>query len=175
MESSMKTIDEFERRFIPSTLEWMEFVVKGSRRKIRQGYPPRLQEPGKFARVRETDYLNGSMSFERCDKGLSNQASSPETEWAVEKVLTDSLLNECGLQQLVKFREDINWPKCLIVNVDQFEWIRDQPSMLVIIEPEFNSLRESLSFEPPKWFGTEITGIHKWSNYGLCINGEPKY
>ena len=39
---------------------------------------------------------------------------------------------------------------------------------LVIAEVEFDSVRDSKSFEPPDWFGREVTGRTKYSNAMLA-------
>lgn len=41
------------------------------------------------------------------------------------------------------------------------------------IEVEFDSTRAADGFEPPGWFGREVTGDPAWSNASLARNGRP--
>lgn len=44
---------------------------------------------------------------------------------------------------------------------------------LVVVEVEFPSMREAEAFEPPDWFGAELTGDVRYSNARLAIGGDP--
>jgi adenylate cyclase len=44
---------------------------------------------------------------------------------------------------------------------------------LAIVEVEFASRQEAEAFEPPDWFGAELTGDPGWSNAALARNGAP--
>lgn len=44
---------------------------------------------------------------------------------------------------------------------------------LAIVEVEFPSSEAADAFEPPAWFGEEITGRPEWSNPGLAVRGRP--
>ena len=44
---------------------------------------------------------------------------------------------------------------------------------LVTVEVEFESVEQAERFEPPAWFGREVTGDHRWSNASLSRHGRP--
>jgi adenylate cyclase len=46
-------------------------------------------------------------------------------------------------------------------------------SGMVVAEIEFDSERESHTFEPPEWLGPELTGDPRFANESLAIHGRP--
>jgi CYTH domain-containing protein len=44
---------------------------------------------------------------------------------------------------------------------------------LVVAEVEFDSVEASEAFEPPSWFGREVTGDGAWTNASLALHGRP--
>jgi len=42
---------------------------------------------------------------------------------------------------------------------------------LMTVEVEFNSLEQAKRFDPPKWFGSDVTEDPKYTNSTLAING----
>jgi adenylate cyclase len=44
---------------------------------------------------------------------------------------------------------------------------------LVLAEVEFPSLEESTAFEPPEWFGAEVTEDPRYKNRALAVDGRP--
>ncbi|MEM9513656.1 MAG: adenylate cyclase [Actinomycetota bacterium] len=44
---------------------------------------------------------------------------------------------------------------------------------LVMTELEFSDAATALAFEPPAWFGTEVTDDHRWGNANLARYGRP--
>lgn len=44
---------------------------------------------------------------------------------------------------------------------------------LFIAEVEFASEDEAAGFEPPAWFGREVTGEPAWGNAALAVHGRP--
>jgi adenylate cyclase len=45
---------------------------------------------------------------------------------------------------------------------------------LIVVEVEFSSRREAEDFDPPAWFGDELTGDPRWSNAALAAHGAPE-
>ncbi len=45
---------------------------------------------------------------------------------------------------------------------------------LAIAEVEFPSPEAADAFEPPSWFGEEITGRSEWGNAALAVHGRPR-
>jgi CYTH domain-containing protein len=44
---------------------------------------------------------------------------------------------------------------------------------LITVEVEFDSLPESERFDPPGWFGREVTDDPRYSNQALSVHGKP--
>jgi adenylate cyclase len=45
---------------------------------------------------------------------------------------------------------------------------------LIVVEVEFSTRQEAEEFEPPAWFGDELTGDPRWSNAALAAHGKPE-
>jgi adenylate cyclase len=45
---------------------------------------------------------------------------------------------------------------------------------LMVVEVEFGSRDEAEAFNPPSWFGDELTGDPRWSNAALAAHGSPE-
>jgi adenylate cyclase len=59
----------------------------------------------------------------------------------------------------------------LTVEVDRFKG--DLQGMLMA-EVEFDSEEASAEFEPPPWFGLDVTGDERYANESLAVNGAPE-
>jgi CYTH domain-containing protein len=58
-----------------------------------------------------------------------------------------------------------------VTELDRFE---DDLTGLLLVEVEFLSVEESRQFEPPEWFGAEVTNDKRYKNKWLAINGVPE-
>ncbi len=45
---------------------------------------------------------------------------------------------------------------------------------LMVVEVEFATREEAEAFDPPSWFGDELTGNPRWSNAALATDGPPE-
>jgi len=45
---------------------------------------------------------------------------------------------------------------------------------LMVVEVEFATREEAEAFNPPSWFGDELTGDPRWSNAALATDGPPE-
>jgi CYTH domain-containing protein len=57
------------------------------------------------------------------------------------------------------------------IEVDVFE--RELAGMITV-EMEFDSEAQSEAFDPPEWFGTEVTGDARYANETLAVHGLPE-
>jgi len=162
---------EIERRFLPTTLDWKKEAEWVKSKLIFQCYPTALQEKDKFVRIRETVDENRT-SYELCIKGPSDGLSCSEDEIAISESEAREYFLNCDKRMLTKLRHVLCW-KGVFIEVDQFQKIRCEDTKLVICEIEFETVNEAKAFEPPAWLGKEITGLHHWSNFDLCLNGIP--
>lgn len=58
----------------------------------------------------------------------------------------------------------------LVAEVDVYRGPLDG---LVVAEVEFDSVADADSFDPPGWFGRDVTGEPGWSNASLATHGTP--
>lgn len=58
----------------------------------------------------------------------------------------------------------------LVAEVDVFD---GDLSGLCLIEVEFDSVDAAEAFDPPPWFGQDVTGDPGWSNAALARHGRP--
>jgi CYTH domain-containing protein len=58
----------------------------------------------------------------------------------------------------------------LVAEVDLFDGALDG---LAVVEVEFPDAATAAGFEPPAWFGREVTGEAGWSNADLARSGPP--
>jgi CYTH domain-containing protein len=168
-----EVITEIERRFLTPSNAWPSYVDPDLKIFIKQAYPNSLQKDGEFGRVRSSWNPASEITvYEECFKGISIDLKTPETEWVIDQVRFDAQLLEAGSQSLDKWRWLIEFEGSEFA-VDQFTHIRHDRTDLVITEIEFANTQDAIAFQPPSWLGREITGNHKWSNFGLCMQGEP--
>jgi CYTH domain-containing protein len=67
-------------------------------------------------------------------------------------------------RRLRKLRHEIPW-KNLVIEIDIY---RGRHSGLVVAEVEFPDRATCRKFEPPSWFGREVTGEKRYSNVRLA-------
>ena len=167
---------EIKRRFLTISNQWEELKQHKTRLFIKQAYPDSLQGADVVGRVRCTEDHKMKVTFTGCKKGLPDGLKTPEEEGPISESEFDTGLLLAGNKILTKYR----WPirgGGHVLQVEQFLDIRHKPSSLVITEVEFDgpdALKQANTFTPPDWLGEEITGQSHWSNYSLCIIGEPQ-
>jgi len=59
-------------------------------------------------------------------------------------------------------------------NIIELDFYEGNLERLVTAEVEFGSIEESKSYNPPEWFGKEITEEKKYKNKNLARDGIPK-
>jgi adenylate cyclase len=97
-------------------------------------------------------------------QGDKNSLARPEQETKITKKEYTSLLKISKTEPIIKRRYFFKYKKHK-VELDVFDgYLRG----LIIIELEFKSESDALSFEPPEWFGKEITGMKKYANSSLA-------
>ncbi len=150
---------EIERRFLikdlPSDLD---------------SYPSKSFEQGYLSinpvlRVRreEDDYF---VTYKGRGKLLREEYNLPLTEEAYEH-----LISKADGTVIKKRRYFIPLDNDLVIELDIFE---GNLSPLKIAEVEFSSEEEAMAFEPPDWFGREVTDEEKYSNSSLSRCGLPE-
>jgi CYTH domain-containing protein/CHAD domain-containing protein len=69
-----------------------------------------------------------------------------------------------------KVRHRVSLDGGLVAEVDIYSGDLDGTS---VVEVEFGSVEEASRFEPPSWFGRELTGDPAWANQSLAMAGRP--
>lgn len=92
-----------------------------------------------------------------------------EVETAIEAGEFDELWPLTEGRRIAKRRHEVTHADRTI-EVDVFE---DALAGLVVAEVEFPDDEAAARFEPPPWFGPEVTDDERWSNARLAIDGRP--
>jgi adenylate cyclase len=92
-----------------------------------------------------------------------------EVEVAIDTVVFADLWRLAGDRHLEKTRHRIDLDG-LTAELDLYAGAL---AGLAVVEVEFASRREAEAFDPPDWFGAELTGAAGWSNAALARNGAP--
>ena len=146
---------EIERKFLihslPNSLEQYEHT------EIEQAYIS--VDPSIRLRKRNNDYYltvkqSGFMVRE-------------EMEIAITKEQYERLWSKIETGIIRKTRFLIPIQDGLTAELDVFHGVLQG---LMIVEVEFNSIEQANSFEPPTWFGTDVTNNPKYSNNNLATS-----
>lgn len=157
---------EIERKFLvkelPENLAQYEF------KQIKQGYistKPTI-------RIRQQDHtyiltVKGKGAIQR-----------QEFEMEIEKEQFDNLLNKVEGGYISKKRYIIPFvaeqplsEKNLIIELDIYE---GDLQGFMNVEVEFSTIKDAILFEPPQWFGEEVTNDRRYSNASLVKFGIPE-
>ena len=92
-----------------------------------------------------------------------------EVEVAIEPSAFADLWRLAGGRQLEKTRHRVELDG-LIAELDLYAGAL---AGLAVVEVEFASRQEAEVFDPPDWFGAELTGAAGWSNAALARHGAP--
>jgi CYTH domain-containing protein/CHAD domain-containing protein len=93
-----------------------------------------------------------------------------EIEFAVEAQEFEELWSLSADRRLEKTRLEVPLENGLVAEVDIFEGVLEG---LVIAEVEFDSEDAKRDFEPPAWFGDELTGDQRYANQTMATDGSP--
>jgi adenylate cyclase len=92
-----------------------------------------------------------------------------EVEVSIDAAAFDELWTLAGDRHLEKTRHrvDLDGPTA------ELDLYAGALAGLAVVEVEFPSRREAEAFDPPDWFGAELTGVPGWSNAALARDGVP--
>lgn len=88
--------------------------------------------------------------------------SRDEIEFDIAPADFDDLWSMTEGARIVKDRHEVDLGGGLTAEVDVL------PDGLVLVEVEFAHEDAALAFEPPAWFGEELTGRPEWSNRAIA-------
>lgn len=149
---------EIERKFLVKNLP--EDIDTYERLNIRQAYI----STSPTIRLRDMD---GVYIF--TFKG-SGRMSKTEFEYPLTEDQFDGLWEKIDSSIIEKTRYLIPLDNDYTAELDVY---KGELLGFVNVEVEFNSIKDAKDFEPPSWFGDEITGNGAYSNANLAINGLP--
>lgn len=99
-------------------------------------------------------------------KGISRE----EIEYSISKGLYEQLIKAVNAIPLLKKRVTGEWDG-ILVEIDIYEQLE-----LSVVEVEFDSYEEAVSFVPPHWFGKDVSEERRYRNKVVWIelqNGSP--
>ena len=133
----------------------------GSGIAIRQGY---IAEEGEAeVRVRITD----SASFVTIKAGRGRSRTEVEIGVALDEA--EQLWAHTAGRRIEKVRHTVE-VEGATAEVDVYGGALEG---LIVVEVEFDSEPAADAFNPPPWFGRELTGDKRWSNAALARHGRP--
>jgi adenylate cyclase len=153
---------EIERKFLvdePPDLSGRESKA------IEQGYLT-LADAGAEVRLRRTD----ADALVLTVKGGTGR-SRVEEELELDRSAFDSLWPLTEGRRIRKTRHVLPHDG-LLIELDVFEGDLEG---LIVAEVEFESDDAADSFDPPGWFGEEVTGDERYLNESLAVKGRPAF
>ncbi|MEK7626209.1 MAG: adenylate cyclase [Patescibacteria group bacterium] len=157
---------EIERKFLITDELPEGFLDHFARAKIRQGYLP-VRAVGNEERVRHTKTYRGDDVYTRTRKQGAGIVRE-ETEKVITRKVFDALWEKVeGIVE--KTRYELPYEGSVI----EYDVYGGALEGLKVAEVEFADEDQAQAFEPPNWFGEEVTGNPDFSNHSLATSGSP--
>ncbi|MDQ2867619.1 MAG: adenylate cyclase [Verrucomicrobiota bacterium] len=151
----MGVLHEIERKFLLLTLP--RYLRRHRHREIKQGYLAAKRD-GTQVRVRKAGERY-TLTFKR-GRGLAREEYETRIAPAQFAVLWPATKG----RRLRKTRYDVPY-EGHIIEIDIYRGINHG---LVVAEVEFRNMKAYARFQPPDWFGREVTGRARYSNVRLA-------
>ena len=150
---------EIERKFLVPDPTLAELGVG---RRVRQGY---LAIDGDVeVRVRLVD-ADATLTI-KVGRGLTRT----EVERTLDPREAEQLWDATADRRVEKVRHLVSLGPDVTAEVDVYEGAL---AGLCVVEVEHGDLEAARAFDPPDWFGRELTGTPGWSNAELAQRGRP--
>jgi CYTH domain-containing protein len=146
---------EIERKFLLKTIP--ADLSKFPGQEIEQGYLAATQD-GRQVRLRR-EGSTCTLTFKTADGAVREER---EIELHCDQF--EALWPATAGRRLSKTRHDVPW-KNFTIEVDVY---RGQNEGIVVAEVEFETETQCEQFQPPEWFGEEVTGDARYSNVALA-------
>lgn len=133
-----------------------QVIVAQSEQRIEQTYIA-MDEDQELRVRRIQDVHTGEYSYTHTFKngvGLARE----EVEYEITQTIYEQVFHAFGFVPLTKNRITATWND-LTVEIDIYDQVH-----FVVVEVEFDSMQEADEFQPPEWFGEEISFNKKYSN-----------
>ncbi len=157
---------EIERKFLVKTLP--ENLNSYPHKQLSQGY---ISDINPSIRIRQLDnkYILTIKSVSNVDKEKQHLINN-EIEFDITKDKFDNLSTKVENTFIEKTRYYIDLGK-YTAELDVF---KNALSPLITVEVEFETEENALSFQPPEWFGEDVTADIRYKNFHLSTFGLPK-
>jgi len=155
MKTGMPNSREIERKFLLKRLP--EELNRSRRYIIAQGYLA-TESAGRQVRLRKKG-KTASLTFK-----VGRGAHREEREIKLSPKQFAALWPATAGRRLRKLRYEIPW-KNLLIEIDIY---RGRHAGLAVAEVEFPDRVMCREFQPPSWFGREVTGEKRYSNVRLA-------
>lgn len=151
---------EIERKFLVTVTPGADVLGPGGR--LRQGY---IAEDGEVqVRVRITEAA--ATLTVKAGRGLTRT----EVEVGIGVDQAEALWSHTDGRRVDKVRHSVPVGAGMVADVDVYE---GSLAGLCTAEVEFESQDAARAFEPPAWFGPDLTDAPGWDNASLARNGRP--
>jgi CYTH domain-containing protein/CHAD domain-containing protein len=159
-DEALRSVVERERKFLVATVP--ADVVSSATLELRQGYL--AADDRRSVRVRDAG-AGGCTLTVKAGSGVERT----ELEWTITREEFEAAWPHTGCQRIEKTRHMIPFGDH-VIELDVFGGTLDG---LVVAEVEFDSRAASEDFEPPAWFGPEVTDDGRYTNASLALHGRP--
>jgi CYTH domain-containing protein/CHAD domain-containing protein len=151
---------ERERKFLVDAIP--DDIDLSDRTEMRQGYLVAGEQAS--VRVRDAGQKGCTLTVK-----AGGGAERTELEWGIGREQFDAAWPHTEGRRLVKVRHRIPLDEH-VIELDVFS---DSLEGLVFAEVEFDSSEALDAFEPPAWFGPEVTDDGRYNNAALALHGRP--
>jgi adenylate cyclase len=154
--------NEIERKFLPSDPPAASMLGEGE--SLRQGYV--AEEDDVSVRVRISP--SAATLTVKAGRGVART----EVELPISLDQAEALWPHTADRRIGKTRFRVPLAAgALVAEVDLYHGPLDG---LCTVEVEFSSVEAADAFDPPTWFGREVTGEKAWTNAALARHGRPE-
>lgn len=151
---------EIERKFLVRQRPDLTAAIRST---IRQGY---ITHPTDAVQMRLRHSNDNYVLTFKSGQGLVRT----EREAAITQQQFDTFWPETTGRRLEKTRWRGALPDGLTYELDVFEGAL---AGLVLVEVEFETEQAANTFQPPAWFGAEVTEDRRYKNQVMAVNGLP--
>jgi CYTH domain-containing protein/CHAD domain-containing protein len=155
-----RSVVERERKFLVETVP--DDLVSTATVQLRQGYL--ASDDRRSVRVRDAGHGGCTLTV-KAGSGVERT----ELEWPITRHEFEAAWPHTVGQRIEKTRQMFPFGDH-VIELDVFGGALDG---LVVAEVEFDSISASDDFEPPAWFGPEVTDDGRYTNASLALHGLP--
>ncbi|HUV17854.1 MAG TPA: CHAD domain-containing protein [Ilumatobacteraceae bacterium] len=159
-DEAQRPVVERERKFLVEAVP--DDLVSSATVELRQGYL--AADERRSVRVRDAGTRGCTLTV-KAGAGVERT----ELEWSITRHEFEAAWPHTGSQRIEKTRHLIPFGDH-VIELDVFGGALDG---LVVAEVEFDSISASDDFEPPAWFGRDVTDDGRYTNASLALHGLP--